>query len=128
MDVGEAISLLSTSLFSSSIDSLHLQTLTLLPYDCYYSLCLSKSPYWDQLLVKHVNVPQRRQSQAWMPGQHSLVLPPHPNPHSLSMSSLGDGVWHLMNLPKILPHFTSTENLGKEQLSELVFSSYIIKG
>lgn len=88
LDVGKAISLLPTSLFSSFIDLLHLQTLTLLPYGCYYSLDLPKSPYWDQLLVKHVNVPQQRQSQALSPGQHSLVLFPNPVlfllcPHSM---------------------------------------------
>lgn len=98
LDVGEAFSSQPIFFF---INSLHLQNLTLLPYSCYYSLCPPKSSYWDQLLVKHANVPQQRQSYAFMPDQHSLVL--LPNPHSLLfMSSLYGGIWYQINLRRFL--------------------------
>lgn len=67
LDVGEAISLLPTWLFSSPVDSLLLQTLTHLPYDYYYSFYLPKFPYGgDQLmLVKHANTTRGDDLRLW---------------------------------------------------------------
>lgn len=59
LDVGEAISLLATWPFSSSVDSLPLQTLTLLPYDYYYPRYLPKLPYGRiNLCLLNMSIPQ----------------------------------------------------------------------
>lgn len=51
----ERISLLPTLLFSSSVDSLHLQTLILFSCDClFFFLFTFPSSYWNWLLVKRV--------------------------------------------------------------------------
>lgn len=77
LDVGEAISLLPTWLFSSPVDSLLLQTLTHLPYDYYYSFYLPKFPYGggSTYACQTCQYHKRGRSQALTPNRYSLVLP-----------------------------------------------------
>lgn len=102
LDVGEAISHLPTWLFSFSIDSLPLQTLTLLPYDYYYSLYLPKflmgrSTHACQTCQYH----NRDNLRLWPQASTHWSFP---LPCSLSsLSSLYHGVWPQRNWGKVLP-------------------------
>lgn len=100
-DVGEAISHLPTWLFCS-IDSLPLQTLTLLPYDYYYSLYLPKF-----LMRRSTHACQTCQYR----NRDNLGLWPQASTHwsfplpccLSSSSSLYRGIWPQRNWGKVLP-------------------------
>lgn len=97
LDVGEAISHLPTWLFSSSIDSLPLQTLTLLPYDYYYSLYLPKF-----LTRGPTRACQTRQYHRFWPQASThwpFLLPCSPS----SLFSPYHGIWPQRNWGKIPP-------------------------